>query len=131
MGGKPTSSWACRLKDAEDSRSPCVAFQVPEIPPCDEVVRKGPPVKPHPDLLRCLGVRFSPPGGEFEPTAPWRWAVHRGRVQAADIERRRRSRPSDPPAATAIRPSTTLDGSGIDVVVRRAEAKIASPLGRL
>jgi hypothetical protein len=131
MGGRPTSSWACHLKDAEDSRSPCAVIQIPENPAFDEVVRKGAPAKAssRPALVS-RGGGFGQPGGEFELAPPSRWAVHRGRVQAAGIARRRRSRLTDPPAATAITPSTTLDGSGIDVVWR-AEAKITSPLGRL
>jgi hypothetical protein len=51
----------------------CVVFQDPGMPPSDEVVMKYLLAKHQPELLWQIGVRFSPPTGRFETTAPRRW----------------------------------------------------------
>ena len=53
----------------------CVVFQDPGMPPSDEVVMKYLLAKHQPDMLWQVGVRFSPPAGKFEMTAPRRWTV--------------------------------------------------------
>jgi hypothetical protein len=45
------------------------------MPPSDEVVMKYLLAKHQPDLLWQVGVRFSPPAGRFEGTAPRRWVA--------------------------------------------------------
>jgi hypothetical protein len=52
----------------------CVVFQDPGMPPSDEVVMKYLLAKHQPELLWKMGVRFSPPTGKFEVTAPRRWS---------------------------------------------------------
>ncbi|WP_165227936.1 hypothetical protein [Aquisphaera insulae] len=53
----------------------CVVFQDAGMPPSDEVVMKYLLAKHQPDMLWQVGVRFSPPAGKFEMTAPRRWTV--------------------------------------------------------
>ncbi|QEH37307.1 hypothetical protein OJF2_58970 [Aquisphaera giovannonii] len=53
----------------------CVVFQDAGMPPSDEVVMKYLLAKHQPDMLWQVGVRFSPPAGRFEMTAPRRWTV--------------------------------------------------------
>jgi hypothetical protein len=53
----------------------CVVFQDPGMPPSDEVVMKYLLAKHQPDLLWQVGVKFSPPAGRFETTAPKRWTT--------------------------------------------------------
>jgi hypothetical protein len=45
------------------------------MPPSDEVVMKYLLAKHQPDLLWQVGVKFGPPAGRFEATAPRRWAA--------------------------------------------------------
>jgi hypothetical protein len=63
--------WDARTKRAEARL--CVIFQDPGMPPSDEVVMKYLLAKHQPDLLWQVGVKFSPPAGRFEITAPRRW----------------------------------------------------------
>jgi hypothetical protein len=63
--------WDARTKRAEARL--CVVFQDPGMPPSDEVVMKYLLAKHQPDLLWQVGVKFSPPAGRFEITAPRRW----------------------------------------------------------
>ncbi len=51
----------------------CVVFQDPGMPPSDEVVMKYLLAKHQPDLLWTMGVKFSPPTGQFDGAAPRRW----------------------------------------------------------
>ena len=51
----------------------CVVFQDPGMPPSDEVVMKYLIAKHQPDLLWTMGVKFSPPSGQFDGAAPRRW----------------------------------------------------------
>jgi hypothetical protein len=53
----------------------CVVFQDAGMPPSDEVVMKYLLAKHQPDMLWQVGVRFSPPAGKFEMTAPRRWTL--------------------------------------------------------
>ena len=45
------------------------------MPPSDEVVMKYLLAKHQPDQLWKVGVRFSPPTGQFEVTPPRRWTL--------------------------------------------------------
>jgi hypothetical protein len=51
----------------------CVVFEDPGMPPSDEVVMKYLLAKHQPELLWKVGIRFGPPAGRFETTAPRRW----------------------------------------------------------
>lgn len=63
--------WDAKTQRAEARL--CVVFEDPGMPPSDEVVMKYLLAKHQPDLLWQVGVRFSPPTGRFESTAPRRW----------------------------------------------------------
>jgi hypothetical protein len=63
--------WNAKTQRAEARL--CVVFQDPGMPPSDEVVMKYLLAKHQPDLLWQVGVRFSPPTGRFEASAPRRW----------------------------------------------------------